>query len=62
MSDLEGLNKGPQKVPDPLWAIEQFNETQHTEQPEERDGNSDIFCILRTSRIMREIFSSTYKY
>lgn len=46
VSDLEGLNESPQQVPDALWAIKQFNETQHTEQTEECDGHFDIFCIL----------------
>lgn len=46
LSDLEGLNKGPQKIPDPLWTIEQFDETQHTEQTEEGDGDFNIFLIL----------------
>lgn len=41
--DLEGLDEGPQKIPDPLRTVQQFNQTHHTEQSEEGDWHTGIF-------------------
>lgn len=37
--DLEGLNEGPQQVPDALRTVQQLHQTHDTEESEERDGN-----------------------
>lgn len=39
MTNLKGLDEGPQQVTDALRTIQQFNQTHDTEKSEERDGN-----------------------
>lgn len=39
VTDLEGLDEGPQQVTDALGTVQQLDQTHDTEEPEERDGN-----------------------
>lgn len=50
VTDLEGLDEGPQQVTDALWTVEQLDQTHDTEESEERDGNRGIFRVLQTKR------------
>ncbi len=36
-NDLKGFDEGPQKIPDPLRAIQKFHQTHDTKQSEECD-------------------------
>lgn len=46
VTDLEGLDEGPQQVADSLRAVQEFDQTHDTEESEERDGNGCIFRSL----------------
>lgn len=50
MTDLKGLDEGPQQVTDPLRTVQQLDQTHDTEESEERDGNRGIFRCLWTER------------
>lgn len=43
VTDLEGLDEGPEQVTDALRAVQQFDQTHDTEESEECDGNRGIF-------------------
>lgn len=42
---LEGLDKGPEKGPDSFPSAQQLHQPQHSEKPEEGDGNTGV--VLR---------------
>lgn len=55
-SHLERLDEGPQQSPDALPSAQKFDQTHHSEQTEEGDGDaSAILCVLRwrTWRVIR---------
>ena len=41
-TDLEWLDKGPEKGPDALVLVEQLDQPRHTEQPKETDGRTAV--------------------
>lgn len=48
MTDLEGLDEGPEQGANPLPPVEQLDQSHHSEQPKEGDGDARaFFCVLQ---------------
>lgn len=49
---LEGLDEGPQQSPDALPPAQKFDQSHHSEQAEEGDGDtSAVLCVLNGRRL-----------
>ena len=50
MSNLEGLDEGPQQIADALGAVQQFDQTHDAEKSEKRDGDPRVLRVLRAKQ------------
>lgn len=45
-TDLEGLDEGPQEGTNSLPPVEQLDQTHHSEQPKEGNGDAGVFFYI----------------